>query len=304
VIGLVLFMRTQGRADQIRSIWKLIDNFAGPAGVTAFVLLILPLSRATPDNFYVGSRSLRMMVLSLAYPALFYRAELRIIPSMTEMYAWLLDGYSLAALRLFVFALLAVCVWMYLHRETASRPLAITAGTLLFTVITIFISHKAGGIPYPEGRTESYFLFLLPLAALLLGNWLLGRGRWLRRAGQVWTGVLAVIFCCELLQFETRFYYEWRYDADTKDFIRMVNAREAGSGRTIKFGGSWIYEPALNFYRVKDHYDWLEPVKRAEITSGYHYYFLCSEDKHFLETLHLRPIATGEFSGATLAVPQ
>ena len=46
--------------------WELVDRFAIPAVVTAFLPLVLPLSHATGGNYYYGARTLADAAMGLA----------------------------------------------------------------------------------------------------------------------------------------------------------------------------------------------------------------------------------------------
>jgi hypothetical protein len=68
-------------------------------------------------------------------------------------------------------------------------------------------------------------------------------------------------------------------------------------------GGSWIFEPALNFYRQKFGYTQWQPVPRnSKLTDSADYYVISANDRQAVSAEHLRVILDDKVSGAVLAV--
>src|SRR4051794_25452928 len=57
-VGLGLMLLALAARNGLGSLWTVIDRYGGPAVVTAFLILIVPLLPARPSDFYVGADSM------------------------------------------------------------------------------------------------------------------------------------------------------------------------------------------------------------------------------------------------------
>lgn len=290
--------------------WELIDGYAGPGFVVAFVLLILVISRAEAGSFYVGTSNTKLALLSLAGPSLLYQPVLPFIPSLTESLSWLLDRW---VSQIFIAAVLLCIAILYFRRRqgrTGSQAGPVWPALLVVTIcilicsLLVWLSHAVFHLPYPEGRTGLYALLLIPLGLLLAADQLRSGARWSKAAGAILQVALAVIGILQLGQIDTRYYISWKYDASTESMLKIIDARERGESRKVRIGGTWLFEPSINFYREYSKYSWMGPVRREEIKPGFDYYLLANEDSYHIDRLHLRTLWADELSGSTLAVPQ
>jgi len=72
---------------------------------------------------------------------------------------------------------------------------------------------------------------------------------------------------------------------------------------SIRVGGSWVFEPTLNFYRVTNHYDAWQPSVRQKSTDAADFYVLTNTDRDVVKTLNLRVLLDDPVSKSILAVP-
>lgn len=101
-------------------------------------------------------------------------------------------------------------------------------------------------------------------------------------------------------QFETRYYYDFRDDAQVNAMMRRVSTID--SGRPACIGGSWRFEPTVNYYRLRYRLTWIEEMKRTpEPQSGCRFLILESTHQDFLNRLGLRLLWRDPLSGAILA---
>jgi hypothetical protein len=154
------------------------------------------------------------------------------------------------------------------------------------------------GLPYPEDRTGLYFVPLsLLCVTTLLKLWedrLPAPAWW---AGVAVCGLLVIAFA---LQIQSSSFRVWRYDADTSHIFSIIEQRKNNSG-PIRLGVSWVLEPALNFYRVTQGANWLEPVRRDGFDGDRQYYLVTEEDRGEMTRLGLKEIYRGRVSGTVLA---
>jgi hypothetical protein len=173
--------------------WRQIRLLAAPGGVTALIVLALPLSRAEPAHFYYGARSWTESLSSiLEWPGL---------PNVSQSLAVALPLLALAALT----------------RES-SRPIAIVA--LLSTGIVSIMA--AAGVAWPRGRTGVYLSLLFLLAAL---RWVL---HWPRLS---WLTLLLAPASWFALPLRT--HPEWTADASSRTVVEQIAARERSARPVI-----------------------------------------------------------------------
>ncbi len=276
-------LTSQERA--LQSFWRWV---VVPALVGCVVLfLVFPIGQATAGNFYAGAESLAASLhslydVSLARGGPLHRAVLR--PGLRDGIAFglapamLVFGLALGIRRRDVLLLLPCAV-------------AVLCGVLLLAL------HLAVNLLYPFDRTGIYFL---PLLALALAG--LAEGTGLIRIA-AWT-VSALLVGQFLLEFDTRKFALWDYDADTPAILReLAKAVPDRRANSVRVANSWQLEPSLNFYAARNRLTWLQPITRAGITTGADYYILMGADREAIRNLHLKPIYVGPNSGTILAAP-
>ena len=159
---------------------------------------------------------------------------------------------------------------------------AVLCGVLLLAL------HLAVNLLYPFDRTGIYFL---PLLALALAG--LAEGTGLIRIA-AWT-VSALLVGQFLLEFDTRKFALWDYDADTPAILReLAKAAPDRRANSVRVANSWQLEPSLNFYAARYQLTWLQPITRAGITTGADYYILMGADREAIRNLHLKPFTSGQ----------
>ena len=73
---------------------------------------------------------------------------------------------------------------------------------------------------------------------------------------------------------------------------------------SVRVGSSWQLEPALNFYRDKNRFTWMQPVARAPLNQRFDFYVLAPVDLPVVASLGLTPLYKGPVSGTILARPK
>jgi hypothetical protein len=80
--------------------------------------------------------------------------------------------------------------------------------------------------------------------------------------------------------------------------LRCVHTRARARNPGDSFG-----KPALNFYRVKNGYGWMEKVEPIQTAGASDFYLLLPADRGELNSRRLSAIETDTGSAATLAAP-
>ncbi len=165
-----------------RRLWGRLDELAAPGAVVAFVVVSLPLSRATAGHFYFGAASWRESLESL----------LR-MPGPE----WGTDAA--------VFVAPAAMLW------AAWRQRDWLAGAWVFCVAATGLAHSMFGTPLPAGRTGLHLLLLgLILVVSAARKW-----KWSA------AGLAALGVCCAV-SVDPLVYREARFDADQREVLAAI----------------------------------------------------------------------------------
>ena len=211
--------RKREQAHSRASLWK---HFVPAAcGVVLVLFLTAPLDRATSANFYVGAGGVTESLRNLAQVSLAHSGPLR----RTLFVTWLRDAIA------FVLAPGILLVALVIGVRRSTPLLLLTAGTAAGAALILIVLNLAMDFPYPVDRTGLYFLALTPAA--FAGLLEAGEGRVARVAagGGKIAGVLLILLF--VLQFNTRKFLVWEYDADTRRIVGQI-ARAVETQRPIR----------------------------------------------------------------------
>jgi len=235
---------------------------------------------------YVGYAGISGSLRSLAEVSLAHGWPFRYAPWMP---------YWIDAVAFFI-APAAVVAALIAGAKSRDPLLLLVSASTLGSAAILAGWHTLAGVPYPADRTGLYFLVLAPLA-------LAGVGDRRRGATQVAAYALAVVFTVQFaLQFDTRRFLIWEYDADTKQIVARL-AQDVKDKRpgAVRVSASWLLEPSLNFYRRAWRLAWMQEVAREPVKAGADYYILIDSDREAVRSLGLRKIYQGPISGVVLA---
>jgi len=274
-------------------------NFIVPVAALALAfVLTFPVDVARTGDLYAAIKGLRSLInVSFAYgggTGVLHRIE-RISSDIAIFF-----------LPLGVVAALIVAWTARPGRGTLAMTALLSSLAVAGSAVLLALAHLTSGIPYPEDRTGIYFVPLATLAALSLAQMLVVNTGWMR-----WTGVvIAVVLVCFTAEFAAQWnvksFWVWRYDADTKQaFDRLEAAKPANAvDGSVRLGVSWVYEPALNYYRDVRKAVWLAPVERDGFDGARQFYVLSPEDQASPKLPKMKPLYRGPVSGTLLAIPQ
>ncbi|MBC8164446.1 MAG: hypothetical protein H7Y20_01095 [Bryobacteraceae bacterium] len=288
-----------------RGLWEVMDGYGGPVIVTAFLINVLPLLRATPDLFYFGATNLMASANSLILS--FVKVSGRWPePSLRYFAGWIALTILPAALILLA-AGFSRTVLRYIREQRMPfrlTPFILPSGMILFSAIALVFAHIVFGVKYPEGRTGIYFIPLFFFAAIT-GMGLVQEERWRHavKAGNL-AGVLFIFIF--LVQTDNRYFTNWRYDAATPRLLRRMHEdfakRVVVGQKPIQIGTSELISQTVLYYRSRRRLDWMEEPQTRDLASfPYEYYLLTERDSPLVGELGLRVLAHDQLSGETLA---
>jgi hypothetical protein len=285
--------------------WTVVDNYGGPALILAFLFLVLPLARSTPEHFYLGVNSLGESIDSLWDASFRYHEWQSPLPACD---ACLIYGRYMALPV--GFAVLTVGATVLLtHRFRSAKPdltsdlLILCALTLALSLATVAALHRFLSVPLPVQRSG---LYLLPLSTLSLvaASGLMMRSQRLLRLGYATTGLLAVAVVLFAWQFNVRYFSLWRFDASTNRLTRVIrDDRQGREAEPFTVASSKFYAESLKYYRKRLR---LRQMSEEVITEDLgkadaEYFVLTPSDRDLVSKLNLRILIEDDFSGAIVA---
>ncbi|HEY5753109.1 MAG TPA: hypothetical protein VIT21_08170 [Chthoniobacterales bacterium] len=208
-----------------------------PGLVLCAAVIVVPLSHATREHFVFGADTLGETLSSLVSMSLAHHPT-----------AWSMTS----AARLFERILtLAIPVVLGVALFRSGILLAVTWATTLGLLIAAQVVFH---MPYPAGRTGLYFipLFIVTVATLTRS---VPRG-WATVTG---SAVLLILIATSIEQFTLRSYTTWRYDAGSRVIAETMAAWPTDRPLTTA-ASQWLYQPALEYYRVVRFPNRLAPV--------------------------------------------
>ncbi|HTM47772.1 MAG TPA: hypothetical protein VL285_03785 [Bryobacteraceae bacterium] len=271
-----------------------VDRFLVPGLVTAFTILVLPLTHLRPHHFYAGLPTLRESVESVW--GSFLSSDLSRTPAPQGIW-FLLPVVTLAA---------ALSRGGPLRKITpAARVLRLSTAALVGSVLLLVTGHYLLGILYPVRRTGLYWIPLLVLTCLALAAHIVNTSRG-RRAAVPFAAAGLALAAQFLSQWSVSRYAEWPYDSDTKRVVkRIIEDHKSHPSPEVTVGATWGVEPGVNFYRYRYRLHWMLPVVRElEGVKALDYYVLRGDDRSLVEKRGLETLYANEATLTTLAVPK
>jgi len=145
------------------------------------------------------------------------------------------------------------------EKQTALRRFF--CGASAGCVILIAALHLIVHLKYPVSRTCLYVIPLFTVSCLLLAKEFSARVRLpgLSMAGLLLAGVVLLDYA-SVMQART-FRYN-AYDIISRDLYQVIEKDALSRGLTnVRVGGTWWYEPEINFYRLRDRARWMLPYE-------------------------------------------
>lgn len=300
---LLSLLRCSGQQRLGAVVLSFIDSAGGPFLLWSFLILVIPLLTARPDAFYFGAQRWHETLGSLVSGSFFHNLEIPLLSrwpasfwhlcaKITTTFAPVLSGLILVAALLLVFR----------PSSSGHSMPTLTGLTFSVTVALLWLAHVLAHVKLPIMRTGVYFLFLFPLA--LLSFLPCEKDSPAGHLGWAFLPIIVFLVLLYVPQANAKATVDWRYDAATKKFAETIEMiRRYTASPNIHVGGSWVFEPTLNFYRVTNHYDAWQPIVRHKSTDAADFYVLTNTDRDVVKTLNLRVLLDDPVSKSILAVP-
>jgi hypothetical protein len=265
--------RLPGGAKTTGSIVLSLALLLLPCAAVAGALLTVPLLNYKSGGFFVGMLSIFNTGVNLIEHALGHQPDawpLRVgsYPYMLVRGALLvLAGPVLLAAALIRFVMV-IRTWRgktsVAELSNMDRCHYLVGGSLVLGVLATVAAHHVFGFAYPIDRTGLWIVAVVQLFTVALAADALKRGALPRAVAVVVLAGLWALLVQYGSQIQAREYAVWRYDAGTRaifDEIKRQNDREPRE--TVVVRCNWLYEPALNFYRIARRAQWMPVVERG-----------------------------------------
>lgn len=229
------------------------------------------------------------------------------------------DGYFNSSIKpllmtsvMIIYMIAAAIAITNLAKRGASNKTSICLSSLtailLLMASMMQMQHILFGIKLPMDRAAIFFvpiyfvmfLSIWPCVQSVANNAmrLLIKGAFLSLA--------SIMILHGLLCMNISYFYIWEYDAGTKEAMRIINDAVKNSpfepGK-YRIGINWLFEPATNYYIVKDGMHSIEFTTRNGPDGPYDFYYLLDADKGLVKKYGLKVIKHFKASDAFLAIP-
>jgi len=142
-------------------------------------------------------------------------------------------------------------------------------------VLTVALNYFLG-MKFPLERTALYYIFIIGVYFhYLLQNIFTEEKLFIICLfSSTITLICTLILVSFVLSSNLSFARDWKYDADTKLMTNILST-DVLEGEKISLGINWLFEPTINYYRIVDRLEYLNPVNRKGISGKeYDYYYV------------------------------
>lgn len=163
----------------------------------------------------------------------------------------------------------------YRKRSSDDRAFLLVSTLLFVSILVIIVQQLLTGSHTPVGR-KSIYLVPIFFSAVALGFTVVGNRRMALGIGSVLLLLVSVHFLQKFPMERTR---EWYYDAYYPELMSVI-LPEGKNNDSVRLSTSWIFYPALNFYKetVPLPFDDLPYQRPLVIDSSRQYYYVEGAD--------------------------
>lgn len=294
-----------------------------PGSAVALFILWPYLIQAQPSSFHFGYDRLTVFLRELIDSSLLYKwtdetyANLGAHPLSAGSWQYLLStGLSFVALPSLTLSIAAGFVFTLRNSPLVERSSQRTwcqlfCGATIGCICLLVLLHLIMRSDYPVVRGCLYLIPLYTVSTALIARELTSRAPARVRIFAVCVGLLITTDYLCSLQMST-FRYNG-YDARSREaFVNIFKDAQERGLRDVRFGGTWWYEPELNFYRLRYRanqihtYEVIDPS--APLVSqnllrpaDYDYFCFTSENKFDIGNLRSRVVFHDDKTDITIA---
>lgn len=279
-------------------------------GVLVGLFILWPfLIQARPQHFYVGYDSIGDSARDLFSSSFLYKwtddqyATLGAVPSAS-------NSWQQRVSNLGIFVMLPACLLfllgflVFLRRTSRASPPGLKGKALLFggatltCVVVVLLLHFLAHVKYPLSRTALYAIPLFSISIFLEGATIVDLGSnslrpLLRIVGSVVILTVLIDYAASL----NKSYFRYNaYDRISRElFLAVMRDAQPRHVADLRIGGTWWFEPEINFYRRRYKatillpYDVKDPTYPFQATNS----LIPRDYDYFVYTEKNRPDLTG-----------
>ncbi|PIQ86823.1 MAG: hypothetical protein COV74_03040 [Candidatus Omnitrophica bacterium CG11_big_fil_rev_8_21_14_0_20_45_26] len=218
---------------------------------------------------------------------------------------------SILAAGLLVLAGILLLFYFKKHRTLSFTGKSLGFFLLLLLTCTAgsIAEHILIGTVYPFDRAAIFFIPIFTFTFLLTARLALDlSNQAMQRIVIVVYGCLIIIGLCHFARCAnlTHFLLN-KPDANTKDvmqYLREIHRVENLAPRSVSLGVHWWFEPAVNYYIIREKLYWLQFVNRRGLGGKFDYYYFREPDKEIIPTYNLEVIQHYPLPDTYLAEPK
>jgi len=210
-----------------------------PGAIVAFLLLVLPMSKAERNSFYWGAATISDSVETTSNPLFQHRPE-----DAGPFGSWRMIKRFRVRFVPFAMIILVAATLRWLLRGERTE-LMLLSSIFLLALFGYWLAHVWQGVPYPSERTSTpvILFFFLTFGGTL--SYLI-RYRWATALAVVPS---ALIFIAMLVQagqqVDPRYQWAWYNDQDNRRVAALVASHRVKSVST-----HWMIHAQMEFYRL------------------------------------------------------
>jgi hypothetical protein len=181
---------------------------------------------------------------------------------------------------LILFICTAILISLILKNMDGNRKLYFVILILAISCLLTVILHHALGIKFPKGRAALYWIIIVGffiycfLVAISEKNYAVSLTSHLFFLGY---SVLLLIGLSG--DINLRYSNHWKGDADIRSMLNILKSETESAQKPCNLRVSSYFEPAINYYRISNNLEWLEPVSR-NIKNDVRYDYIYAVNTH------------------------
>lgn len=275
-----------GRAENRQPILKAVRDFERyfiVPGVATGLIILWPFAiQVRPSQFSRGLHSMGDFLRDAFTSSFLYKwtgdiyspslGAVPPLPGSWQSQALNLGVYVLLPLLfLFVLGGLAFVVFTASgERKTQRADCQLFAGAAIGCVALIVLLQLGARVDYPMARFCLSMIPLFSISALLLARELAFSFPRFHIVRALTVLIALTVVADYGLSINPKYFRYNAYDLISLDVYRAI-ANDAKSRNLAKarIGGTWWYEPEMNFFRRRYHADWLSPYEVVDISFGW-----------------------------------
>ena len=188
------------------------------------------------NHLFFGTSNLWGTIRSLIIPSLY----------IAEYNSWILSFFKYVIILSLLIGIISIIV-----RKDYSGKLFLITVLNLILIIGIILEHFLFGALYPSGRTALIFIPIFGLFIYYLTSHFI---EYYNIKEKYYIPVILCLITPLFLNFfasmNLTYTYSWRYDAHTKDAMKIIETRTQNSDHIASISNNWMFEPSINYYIV------------------------------------------------------